>query len=125
MTHQRWFLGLGAALGGIAVALGAVGAHVLKLNGSNASPWGIAEQYQFVHALGLIGIGLLMNQIRGNLWIKISGWTMFLATLLFCGSLDLFVAVGEGPWEFVTPIGGSLLIVSWCLLVIGVLLPTQ
>ena len=55
------FIRIGGLLAGIAVALGAFGAHALKNRTDEAGlkTWETAVRYHIYHALGLIAIGLL------------------------------------------------------------------
>ena len=100
--------------GAIAVAVGAVAAHVA---GPNWEPRAgellrMGADYQLVHALALLGLAA---------WLpRTAGWSRLLATLAavgfaagicgFCLSL-YWAAVGGRP--FLAPFGGSLLIAAW------------
>ncbi len=122
MTSARIFLTLGSLNAMIAVILGAFGAHALR--GRLAPPmleiWRVAERYQFIHALGLLAVGLLaltLPQLWGLRWV---GGLMLAGILLFCGSLYLLAATGFGPLGVITPFGGLCFILAWGLLAWGV-----
>lgn len=112
---MRQLLFLGALNGALAVILGAFGAHGLQ---GRVTPfmlhvWGIAEDYQFYHALGLLLIGLLARQSSDDSGLRVAGWLMFAGMTVFCGSLYILVLTGDKWLGAITPIGGVTLIVSW------------
>ncbi len=98
-----------------AVALGAFGAHALKgrLSAEMLSIYQTAVQYHFWHALGLLGVGVLMTRspdgpaLAGIAWLLISG------LLLFSGSLYLLALTGATWLGAVAPLGGAAFIVAW------------
>jgi len=99
------------------VILGAFAAHGLKgkLSESALAAFQTGVQYQMIHALALLYIGLLMRQQMNNLLLYVAG-AMVLGTLLFSGSLyglALTSARWLGP---ITPLGGMCFIIGWFLL---------
>src|SRR3982074_1454986 len=98
-----------------AVALGAFGAHALKghLSAEMLSIYQTAVQYHFWHALGLLGVGVLMTRspdgpaLAGIAWLLISG------LLLFSGSLYLLALTGATWLGAGTPLGGLAVIFRW------------
>ncbi|NQU39984.1 MAG: DUF423 domain-containing protein [Lentisphaerae bacterium] len=124
---QKLILVLGALYGGLAVFLGAFGAHGLngKLGAELLDSYETGVRYQFYHALALLLVGLLMSQMESPL-MRWAGGCFALGTLLFSGSVYLLstrplLPLGElrflGP---VTPLGGLLLIAGWILLAVAV-----
>ncbi len=110
-----------AVCGGLAVALGAFGAHGLKPHLSDYQQliFEKAVQYQFIHALAMLVVALLWRQSGARL-----GWVggLFLAGIVcFSGSLYLlacrdllpFGVAWAGP---VTPLGGLCFLAGWGLL---------
>lgn len=100
-----------------AVGLGAFGAHGLKhaADAYSLEIWQTATLYLFIHALGLLAIGVLhsVSRIRANL----SAYLLQIGVLIFSGSLYA-MALGAPKWlGAVTPIGGSLMIAGWIALV--------
>ena len=86
-----------AALFGFAgVALGAFGAHALKavLTSQQLGWWATAVQYQLVHALVLLVMGVWQLQ-QPQVWLSRSAWFMVLGVLLFSGSLYSMALIGR------------------------------
>jgi uncharacterized membrane protein YgdD (TMEM256/DUF423 family) len=123
LAANRWLL-VGAVLGGLAVALGAFGAHGLKgaLAGRTEveidallANWETAARYQMYHALALLFVGILAARRRG-LAIHFAGMAMTAGVLIFSGCLYALVLSGQKWLGAVVPIGGALLIVGWICL---------
>jgi uncharacterized membrane protein YgdD (TMEM256/DUF423 family) len=101
----------------IAVALGAFGAHGLKgiVNSQQLEWWHTATLYLFVHALGLLIVGLL---IRLNYASQTSAWLLQVGVLIFAGSLYA-MTLGAPRWfGAITPIGGVMMIAGWAWLAV-------
>ncbi|MDA3921006.1 MAG: DUF423 domain-containing protein [Salinisphaera sp.] len=111
-----------AAYGGLAVCLGAFGAHALssRLSLEMQAVWHTAEQYQFYHALALLALGLLMRSGLTGTAMTTAAWCFIAGTMIFSGSLYVLAGSGIRILGAVTPIGGVLLIVGWIALLIGV-----
>ena len=107
----------GALLAGLAVMLGAFGAHALKAKVSpeNLTIFDTAVKYHMYHALGLILIGLLGFHFPVKL-IQIPAYLMMGGILIFSGSLYILVLSGIRWLGAITPIGGIAFIISWLLL---------
>ncbi len=119
---QKLFLLTGAALGGSGIAIGAFGAHALKatlLNSGRLDVYETAVKYQFYHAFALLILGLLMDRMQSPLF-NYAGISFIAGTLIFSGSLYALCLSGIGKWGAVTPFGGVILIVGWCLLFAGI-----
>lgn len=116
---ERFFLGSGALLGMLAVALGAFAAHGLKgyLDAEQAAWWQTAVQYQFYHALAMLAVAWAVGRwpVATAVW---SGWLFLAGVLIFCGMLYA-MALGAPRWlGAITPIGGTSMIVAWLLLAV-------
>ncbi len=112
----------GAITGGLAVAIGAFGAHVLKpflLASNRADTFELAVRYQFYHALALLVVGLAMNQIESPK-LRYSALCFLLGILIFSGSLYALCFTGMTILGAVTPFGGVFFILGWLLLAIAV-----
>lgn len=111
---------LGAALAGIGVALGALGAHGLKgvLDSEQMLNYETAVRYQMYHAFGLMAAGLLAGRgcpraIRG------AGWFFLIGIVLFSGGLYGWIFTQIKPLVHIVPIGGLAWILGWISLAIA------
>jgi uncharacterized membrane protein YgdD (TMEM256/DUF423 family) len=119
----KLFVSLGAIAAALGVALGAFGAHALKarLSADMLAVWQTAVQYHLWHALGLIGIGLLAQQLPASGPIRLGGWLLLAGIVLFSGSLYVLAASGARWLGAVTPFGGACFIVGWLAVAYAVL----
>ncbi|MBC1288219.1 DUF423 domain-containing protein [Listeria welshimeri] len=110
----------GAVFAGLAVLLGAFGAHALKdVLGRYASTWETGVQYQMFHAVGILIIGLLMEKQTSRLY----NWAAILFSVgivFFSGSLYVLSISKVTVLGAITPIGGICFVVGWFLLILGV-----
>lgn len=113
-----------AALGALAVALGAFGAHGLKaMVGPEAiETYATGIRYHFYHVFA-IGFSVVLAQFPGFSVkpLRRAVWTFGIGILLFSGSLYLLSLreVHGIPVAFlgpVTPIGGLFFIAGWVFL---------
>jgi uncharacterized membrane protein YgdD (TMEM256/DUF423 family) len=115
----RTMLVVAAGLMFFGVAAGAFGAHALRgrIAVDALGTYQTAVLYHLVHALGLIGVGLLALQ-----WPDAArplAWTAFLlvvGVVLFSGSLYALVLTGVRTFGVVTPVGGIAFLAGWVLL---------
>lgn len=116
---MKLFIIFGAALGLLAVAAGAFGAHALEsqLDARMLEIWQTAARYQIYHALALFGAAWLVTQSPSS-WASASGWAFFIGTLIFSGSLYILALSGIKWLGAITPLGGVSLMVGWfcCLM---------
>lgn len=112
---------LAALLIALATVLGAVGSHDLQhqLLATQLDTYEIAVRYQFFHAIGLLGIGIVMRSGTNRL-MTASAWLVCGGVLLFSGSLFALAFDGPQLLGFVTPVGGFLLISGWLAFAVGV-----
>ena len=124
MPEFKKFLLIGIAFAALSVLFGAFGAHGLKnmaIEAKLITSFETAARYQFYHALGLIIIFLLSPySLKLNL-LNRSGWLMVAGTVLFSGSLYIYVLSGIKLLAMITPIGGLLMIAAWTALFISVI----
>ena len=115
MDSKKW-IGIGALLGFLSVALGAFGAHALKgiLSEKATGVFQTAVHYQMYHALGLIVFGLWGAQYHDS-YRSWPAWSFLAGVLLFCGSLYGLVFTGIRQFAWVTPIGGGLFLAGWIM----------
>lgn len=103
----------GAALAGLAVALGAFGSHALadRLDSEALGWWQTAVHYLLPHAVAVLAIGLSGGpELRLPGWLLVSGAALFAATLFV-------MALGGPRWlGAATPVGGMAMIAGWAML---------
>lgn len=100
----------------VGVAAGAFGAHGLKnrLAPDLLAIFETAVRYQIYHALGLFAVAWLARAVPSGL-VSAAGACMVAGTLIFSGSLYILVFTNVRAWGAVTPIGGTLFIAAWAL----------
>ena len=113
----RIFATLATAMGFLAVAAGAFGAHALRasLTAELLGVWETAARYQMYHALALLGVVGVLARWPGPLAVA-SGWSFTVGILLFSGSLYLLAISGVRWLGAITPLGGLFLLTGWLLL---------
>jgi len=106
----------------LATALGAFGAHALKahLAPDRMQTYETAVRYHFLHALGLLAVGILLRSLDTEL-LRWSAALVLAGIVLFSGSLYLLTAGGPRAFGIVTPIGGFALIAGWTLFAVALL----
>lgn len=118
---QRVLMSIGALMGGLAVLLGAFGAHALstRLGERGQSIWALASRYALMHAVALVAVAAASTGSRAMGW---AGGLMAVGVSLFSGSL-YGLALGGPRWLGpVTPLGGTLLLAGWTVLGVAALL---
>ena len=110
---------VGAVGLGLAVMLGAFGAHALR-GRLDAYSMGVYEKavfYHFVHALGILIVSILPRQ--SSLSASAGAWVcglLLAGILVFSGSLYLLATSGVRVLGAITPLGGLSFIAAWFLL---------
>lgn len=117
----------GTVLAGIAVILGAFGAHSLKavVEPGKLLVFETGVRYHFYHSIALLAGGLIYMQYPCR---QIRLATIFFVTGigLFSGSLYAITLLSInggsiGPLGILTPIGGLFFILGWMMLLMAVL----
>ena len=108
-----------AVAGGAAVALGAFGAHALRasLDEHALEIWHTAVEYQFWHALALLGVSGIART-RETPALRVAATAFVVGIVFFSGSLYALALGGPRMVGVITPIGGLALIVGWVALAI-------
>lgn len=108
----------GAILAGLAVALGAFGAHMLEdmVSADRLATFETGVKYQMYHALALLVIGWISREAPGTL--NSVGYCFIAGILVFSGSLYILVLTDTGWLGAITPIGGIAFIAGWILLAV-------
>ena len=117
LSAANLLVGLGALNAFLAVAAGAFAAHLLKhtLTVEYLNVFKTAADYQLIHGVGLIVIGILtkQNPNRGNV---AAATFMFIGIVLFSGSLYLLSTTGTKWLGMITPVGGVCFLIAWLIL---------
>lgn len=111
---------IGSILAGMAVMLGAFGAHALEgtLEAfGRKDTYGTAVQYHMFHALGILAVALLMRY-KEHRQLAITSYLFLSGVVLFSGSLYLLSVTNITTLGAITPIGGVMFIAGWVVLVI-------
>ncbi|MDP1691077.1 MAG: DUF423 domain-containing protein [Burkholderiaceae bacterium] len=114
---DRLFFILGSLSAGLAVALGAFGAHALKgrLDADLLAIFETGVRYQMAHALALLAVGWATTRWPGGV-LTASGWLFVTGTVLFSGSLYVLSLTGLRWLGAITPIGGVAWLAAWLCL---------
>ena len=120
-TAVRRWVAAAAVMGGLAVALGAFGAHGLK---SRVEPellvtFETGVRYQFYHALALLALALGPAPFWKRRPVHAAAWLWTGGIAVFSGSLYLLVLTGQRWLGAITPIGGVSLILGWAALLLA------
>ena len=105
---------IAAVFGILAVMLGAFGVHALRgqLDAAALQVWHTAVDYQFWHALALLGLAAAPP----SRWRAAGSIAFGTGIVLFCGSLYA-LALGAPRWiGAITPVGGLAFIAGWVCL---------
>ena len=117
------FLIIGSCFAGLAVAIGAFGAHALKsiLEATNRmETFETGVKYQFYHALALILLGLLMQKFDHRMF-SVAGYGFIAGVILFSGSLYVLSLSGITKLGAITPLGGVAFLILWLAQIIGII----
>jgi uncharacterized membrane protein YgdD (TMEM256/DUF423 family) len=117
---DQFFFVLGSISGGLAVALGAFGAHALKarLTADRLTTFETGVRYQMYHALAMLGVVAAITHWPASNLPNVAGWLFVTGTLLFSGSLYLLCFTHQRWLGAVTPFGGLAFIAGWVCLVL-------
>ena len=117
---------LGAFNAFLAVAAGAFAAHGLKdiLSIEYLNTFKTAADYQMMHGIGLILIGILNKQDTNRSNIAAAAF-MLAGIILFSGSLYALTLTGTKWLGIVTPFGGLCFLIAWLTLGFNYLLKKE
>jgi uncharacterized membrane protein YgdD (TMEM256/DUF423 family) len=106
----------GCILAGSAVLAGAFATHALRdrLDSEAIAVWRTAVDYQFWHALALIGIAALSHPPTSALRWALRAFVF--GVVVFSGSLYALALGGPRLLGLLTPFGGVSLLLGWCCL---------
>ncbi len=106
------------------MAAGAFGAHALRgrLTAEDLQIFETAVRYQMYHALALLAVGLFSSRWP-SFSVTVAGWCFLAGIVIFSGSLYVLVLSGIRWWGAVTPLGGTVFLIGWILLLWAALRP--
>ena len=111
---------VGSTLAGLAVAIGAFGAHglasILSAN-ERVDTFETAVLYHMFHALALILVGIIQKE-KGHKSIRIVAYLFTAGVAIFSGSLYALSVTNITILGAITPIGGICFITGWIWLVV-------
>lgn len=108
---------IGALLLALAVLLGAFGAHALRAR-FDAHAMDIYEKavfYQFVHALGLVAVGIASAAGVAGGAAGLAAWLLCAGIAIFSGSLYALAVSRIKVLGAITPLGGVAFVAGWCV----------
>ena len=122
----NFFIAMGAFNAFLAVGTGAFAAHGLKdlLSIEYLNTFKTAADYQLIHGIGLIVIGLLAK-LKPNRYNILAATFMFIGIILFSGSLYLLTLTDTKWLGIITPFGGLFLLAAWLTLGFNYLLSNE
>jgi uncharacterized membrane protein YgdD (TMEM256/DUF423 family) len=123
IKESKIFIVIGCVFLATAGSLSAFGFHGPDdmLTVEERASWGWAVEMQYYHALGLILVGILANALGTSWFIRVAGILMIGGIIVFS---FLIYAGALGALEQLSPIvpyGGTMFMLSWAALAIGVL----
>jgi uncharacterized membrane protein YgdD (TMEM256/DUF423 family) len=118
---KKYFIS-GAILAGLAVAIGAYGAHggAKFMDAETILTFGKAVRYQMNHAFALIAVAFAISQWPDQFrLLNLAGYSFLGGIIAFSGSLYLIVFANL-PMGYITPFGGILFVIGWLILAYAV-----
>ncbi|MDA0177669.1 DUF423 domain-containing protein [Mesoflavibacter profundi] len=115
---------LAAILGLTSVIIGAFGAHGLKqvLNADQLQTFEVGVRYQMYHALFLLFTGLtdkITLKAKSAIFYLILVGVIFFSGSIYGLATNDLTGFDFKKIAFITPIGGSLLIASWIIILLN------
>jgi uncharacterized membrane protein YgdD (TMEM256/DUF423 family) len=116
-AYTKNFLFIASLMMALAIAIGAFGAHGLKahVDESLLKIYQTGVQYHFYNTLGLFAIAFLSYLMPNSKKVIVSGYVLFLGTIIFAFSLYALVLMKLSWLGAITPIGGVLMIIAWLM----------
>jgi uncharacterized membrane protein YgdD (TMEM256/DUF423 family) len=110
----------GAVLAGLAVLLGAFGAHALedRLVDDRLQLWETGARYHMYHALAILAVGLLRRRSAAP-ELKVSAALFGIGIGVFSGSLYFLALSDLRMFGILTPVGGLAFLGGWIALAAG------
>lgn len=121
MDRRIFTLRAAALFGGLAVIIGAFGAHGLKarIPAELLDVYEVGVRYHFYHALALLALAVGGAGLWQSRWTTAAARAWMAGILLFSGSLYLLALTGIRWLGAITPIGGVAFVIGWACLFIA------
>lgn len=118
---MKKYLVCGSALFFLAIVLGAFGAHGLKkiLDESHLHTFTTGVDYQMIHGLALLFLGLLKKQFSDLALDRVFAF-MLCGLILFCGNCYVYALTDIKIFAMIVPLGGVSFLVAWALLTVKI-----
>ena len=118
LAGARLIVLVAALFGALGIVLGAFGAHGLRqrLTPELLALWQTAVQYHVWHALAMLAVGLLAQQLPQQRWLRAAAALFFAGIVLFSGSLYALALGAPRLLGAMAPLGGLALIAGWLCL---------
>ncbi len=109
----------------LGVLLGAFGAHALEkyMDAQILQIWETSVRYQLVHGVALLALAALTQS--SDLVMKLPRRLLVLGTILFSFNCYCYTVTGIKFFAMIIPVGGTLLLVGWAMILGIVLLRTR
>jgi uncharacterized membrane protein YgdD (TMEM256/DUF423 family) len=99
---------------------GALASHVLtNLDDGARRSFDTAVDFEFFHALGLIGVVLCTELLGAGRLLRAAAWLIVAGVVLFCGSIAAVTFGAPRALLSVAPFGGVALMVAWLAFAAG------
>ncbi len=121
-STTKQFLIIASFMMALSISIGAFGAHGLKpyLDTYGEIIYNKGVNYSFYNTLGLFAIAFITTLIPNSTKVTKGFWAVFAGTIIFSFSLYI-LALTKILWlGAITPIGGTLMILGWVLVMVGV-----
>lgn len=118
--HRFWLI-VGAANMLLALVVAAATGH--RMEGEFVpvirAIFDTAREMHFVHALGLVAVGIVTAQFGRKLLIDLAGAAFLIGIICFSGGIYLGYGAGVTEVRMLIPVGGVSLMAGWVLFAIG------
>ena len=120
-TEHRLLLCIAGLLLLDATIGGAVASHVLThLDERARRSFDVAVEFEFFHALGLVGVVLVAERVGANAWLRAAAWLLVAGVVVFSGSIGAVTFGAPRGALALAPYGGVALMAAWLAFAIGV-----
>jgi uncharacterized membrane protein YgdD (TMEM256/DUF423 family) len=124
--EKKWTIA-GLALLITGIILGAFGAHALKdiiTDPEKLASFETGVRYQLIHGAALFSLPYISDKFgirtKAPFYLVLSGVLLFSCSIYLLAMKDVWHADGLRFLGPVTPIGGTLMIAGWCILLLAV-----